>query len=160
MKKIIVLFFLAISFAGFQAQAGADAEDIFKLIGKLIEKEHKKDHNDHHSSYPPPGYGGGPVRCIAEDEGYEEHSRGHRSCGECLSVHGQCVETCYTETVACTASGIDYQGRQRTVVGQDQDRWYAERRALEYCRYEGLRQCRIENCQGRQDTISERLCRY
>jgi len=155
MKKLVLGLLLAVNLIGFQAQAEVDAGDFLDLIGGLIESDRRDDRDNGY--YPPPGYG--PIRCTYVDEGHEEHSRGHRSCGECLSFHGNCIESCFSEVTSCRATGIDYSGRPRSVYAEDQDRWYAERRALEYCRYEGLRDCRVDRCDRRQSQVSNRLCR-
>lgn len=153
MKKILVTLMLV--FTSFQVQASPDVGDFLDIIGAIA----GADREENYSHYPPPGYYK-PIRCNYTDDGWEEHSRGHRSCGECLSYHGNCNETCYSETVSCRAVGTDRWGQQRSVEAQGDDRWMAEGRAMEYCRYQGLQYCRIERCDSRQQIVSERSCRW
>src|SRR4051812_22266125 len=98
MKKLLVtLMLMAMSF---QAHA-TDAADIIGIIGAIAGANNQSDNNNYQPNYPPPGYG---VRCEYKDTGWEEH-RPHYSCGECLSQHGNCNETCYADTWSCRAVG-------------------------------------------------------
>jgi hypothetical protein len=152
MKKVLVT--LLLTMISFQVQAKTDVGDILDLIGGIA----SHDNQNPNTNYPPPGYG--QVRCTYTDDGWEEHSGGHRSCGQCLAQHGDCNETCYADTHTCRAIGTDRWGQQRMVQADGQDRWMAESRAMEYCRYQGLYYCRIERCDYRQQVVSERSCRW
>ena len=109
--------------------------------------------------YPPPnnnqGYG---VTCTSEDTGYEEHWGGHYSCGECLSQHGNCIETCKSQMTECQVQGTDRYGRVINFLGRGDARWRAEDDAMRNCYYNATN-CRVTTCQDRQDVVSRRSCR-
>lgn len=104
-----------------------------------------------------PGYPGRGVVCRADDRGWEEH-RSHRSCGECLSLHGRCIETCSISEYRCEAEGFDYRGTPMRFTGQGQDRYQAENEALRNCSYNASR-CQIRGCQESENVVSRRECR-
>lgn len=149
MKKMILALIAVAQLTSMQARA-----DVFDIIGDIIGGGHGRPSRP---NYPPGPYN--PVRCTYVDEGWEEHSFAHNSCGECLSFHGNCVETCSTQEVSCQAVGTDYRGQQQSVYVYAEDQWMAERRAYETCRYQNLSNCHIENCDVQEHTVSERLCR-
>lgn len=109
-----------------------------------------------------PPYGGG-ITCQANDEGWEEHRGGHRSCRECLAVHGQCVETCTRnyESHQCRFDGYDPRMGARSFTGFGNTRYQAEDDALYQCRRAGYYDCRYVNCTVSTDrqVVSERMCR-
>jgi hypothetical protein len=130
--------------------------DIWEVIGTINDIRHPSPRPPRR---PPPPSWGGHITCTASDRGWEEHWGGHHSCGECLSKHGECVETCTAETQVCQAKGLDWNGQLVTVTGESSDRWDAERRAWDSCQYRGLRDCRVESCESRDEQISRRSCR-
>lgn len=108
--------------------------------------------------YPPPNNPGYAVTCVSNDDGYEEHWGGHYSCGECLSHHGNCIETCSSRMTECQAQGIDRYGRVINFLGRGDIRWRAEDDAMRNCYYNATN-CRVTSCQDRQDVVSRRSCR-
>lgn len=117
------------------------------------------DHNRPPAPRPPdynrPGNG---VVCSAVDRGWEEHSRGHYNCNDCLRYHGQCVETCSRQSVRCEAQGYDRRGQLVRFVAQAQNRRSAENQAIQNCNY-NARQCRVVGCATQDDVVSRRMCR-
>ncbi len=156
MKKMILICALVFSVMPFAAKAG-----FWDVVGAIYDAKHP--HPQPQPNYPPPYYPGGyypgQVSCTYTDTGWEEHFRGHNSCGECLQAHGNCNETCYAENQICEATGVDQFGKQVTVTGESSDRGDAERRAYDSCYYHGLRDCRVQKCDSEQQQISKRLCR-
>ncbi|MBV2167903.1 MAG: hypothetical protein KUL82_04265 [Bdellovibrio sp.] len=110
---------------------------------------------------PYPGGGGRPnVTCSYSDDGWEEHWRGHNSCQECLSKHGNCNETCNATFTVCQAEGTDYRGYKMTLEGRGNYRYEAERQAMDLCqRSYRYGNCRITNCNDRSERVSQRRCR-
>ena len=108
------------------------------------------------SRYPDSRYD--RVSCVAKDRGYEEHSRGHYSCGECLREHGECIETCSTQMSECQAEGTDRRGNRVSFAGRGDTRWSAEDQAMDRCYYRADN-CRIVRCDDRNDVVSRRSCR-
>jgi hypothetical protein len=104
-----------------------------------------------------PGYGN--VTCRANDNGYEEHGGGHYSCGECLSYHGDCTETCSANMYECRVDGYDRSGRLVSFLGRGDDQWRAQDDAMNSCRYNYATNCYVTGCNNRQDTVSRRSCR-
>lgn len=93
----------------------------------------------------PPRFG---MNCRVEDKGHEEHFRGHRSCRECLALHGECIETCEGggQQNVCSVNGYDRRGRARNFVGSGYDRGEARREAMQQCRQSRFSGCRLEQC--------------
>jgi len=149
MKKMILAFALIFSVIPHVANA-----DFWDVIGGIYEIKHPRPQPSR-PNYP--GYG--DVTCTYTDTGWEEHYRGHNSCGECLREHGNCIETCSIDNQICEAKGYDRYGQLVTVTGESPDRWEAERRAYDSCYYRGLRDCRIEKCESREERVSQRNCR-
>lgn len=110
-----------------------------------------------------PGYDQG-YSCRVEDAGFEEHWGGHRSCGECLSRHGDCNVVCETEVVQwqCFYIGRDVYGRTQNFEYTDTDRDYAEYQARRQCERAGYRECLYNTCAERgrdRRVVSSRSCR-
>ena len=105
-----------------------------------------------------PGYGGG-VTCRSTDNGWEEHSGGHYSCGECLQQHGDCTETCSSLMVECQVSGVDRYGQAVNFFGRGYDRWSAESDAIRACQYNYAANCMVTGCNQRENVVSRRDCR-
>lgn len=105
-----------------------------------------------------PGRGRPQVTCTASDNGWEEHWGSHRSCGECLAKHGDCIETCSIDYNVCQAEGVDYRGYKMTMEGRGDSRYRAEDEAMSLCqrRYDN---CRIVSCKTSSETVSRRSCR-
>jgi len=159
-------FFIALmlTVGALQAQAGDGWKQIIPIIvGGII--DHNRPAPYPGPGYPPPpgnypGYPSGPVTCTAGDRGWEEHSGGHYSCGECLSYHGSCVETCRSVDVECRAEGRDAYGRVYSAFGRGYDRWQAESDAMRNCQYNAYgARCYIVTCNQRQNIVSQRNCR-
>lgn len=148
MKKLVIAFFAVVQLLSWQARA-----DFFDLIGGRSDRQPRYDR-----PYRPPGGGYGRVTCQYVDEGWEEH-RPHHSCQECLSLHGNCLETCYADEYSCQAVGTDSSGNTRTIEAVADEEWMAERRAYDSCYYRGLSNCHVESCDSRRHQISERSCR-
>jgi hypothetical protein len=150
MKKMILT--IALAFSIFTPAAHANFWDI---IGALAGSSHPSQQGPSRPGpYPPYN-----VSCTYTDTGWEEHWGGHNSCGECLSKHGNCYETCSTQTEVCEAKGTDRNGTLVTVSGESPDRYDSERRAYDSCYYHGLQDCRVDICTTREDQVSRRLCR-
>lgn len=108
-----------------------------------------------------PGYPGQPgqqVTCVAVDRGYEEHGGGHYGCGECLRLHGECIETCSMRSTECQSQGVDRYGRAVSFLGRGDSQWRAEDEAMRACYYYAA-QCQIVRCQDRNETVSRQNCR-
>lgn len=105
-----------------------------------------------------PGYPGGGVVCTAQDRGWEEHSRGHYSCGECLAVHGRCIETCSSVMNECQAQGVDRYGNALFFLGRAYDQRRAQDEAMRNCYY-NANNCFIRGCNQTQQVVSRRDCR-
>lgn len=109
-----------------------------------------------------PGYPGNPgygVTCQATDNGWEEHSGGHYSCGECLQQHGDCAETCSTLNVECRVDGTDQYGRQVSFLGRGNDQWRAQDEAIRACQYNYASNCYVVSCNQQNQVVSRRSCR-
>ena len=115
--------------------------------------------NQPYPGQPYPGGPGGNVTCKATDKGWEEHSGGHYSCGECLRAHDGCVETCSSNSVECRVDGTDNTGRPYSFLGRGYDQWRAQDEAMYNCRSRYLNNCYVVSCQNRQDVVSRRDCR-
>ncbi|MGE0762105.1 MAG: hypothetical protein AB7N80_02385 [Bdellovibrionales bacterium] len=98
--------------------------------------------------------GRGQIFCTASDNGWEEHSRGHLSCRECLREHGSCTETCEEriDMMQCQYDGRARDGRFATFTGRGEDRREAEMDAENQCWRAGYRDCRYVRC----DWVQER----
>lgn len=108
------------------------------------------------------GYGR-RVTCTATDNGWEEHWGGHSSCSQCTAVHGRCTETCSSEEYRCTAEGTvsgygSSSTRTETFRGRGDDRWDAERDALNECRRYNAQGCTIKECGSDTQIVSSRGC--
>ena len=103
-----------------------------------------------------PGYG---VTCKATDNGWEEHSGGHYSCGECLQQHGDCTETCSTLNVECRVDGTDHYGRAVSFLGRGNDQWRAQDEATRACQYNYASNCYVVSCNQQEQVVSRRSCR-
>ncbi len=107
----------------------------------------------------PPGRG---LSCQAVDAGWEEHFGGHNSCRECLRHHGNCIEKCSSEVFVATARGIDRRGRDRRAYDVDgyayEDRWQAERSAIDECQRRRLNRCQIVNVRRSMQEVSRQNC--
>lgn len=100
------------------------------------------------------------LTCSVQDNGWEEHWGGHRSCQECLGKHGSCVETCSTSYFTCKAEGVDYRGYKMTLEGRGQSRYESERQVMDLCqRNYRYNNCRIVSCNENSETVSRRSCR-
>lgn len=110
-------------------------------------------------NYPGQPYPGGNVQCRANDNGWEEHSGGHYSCGECLQYHDGCTETCSSVSVECRVDGSDYSGRAYSFMGRGYDQYAAQNDAIYYCQRQGLNNCYVVSCQQHNDIVSRRDCR-
>lgn len=115
------------------------------------------------NEYPPrypgrPGgeYGRGLV-CKATDDGWEEHSA-HNSCGECLSLHGRCTETCSEVNYRCEFEGRDYRGNVVRFSAEARDSYRAESDAYRNCA-SSANNCRSLGCQTNERAVSRRQCR-
>ncbi|MCC7405243.1 MAG: hypothetical protein IT288_12665 [Bdellovibrionales bacterium] len=136
---------------------GRDIISIIDLIGN----------NDRERPRPPryPGPGDRPypprygVTCSAQDNGWEEHWRGHDSCFSCLREHGNCTETCSQSFHVCTAEGDDGHGRRYTTDGSGETEWEARDNAQRNCQWDRLYGCRIVRCDRQEEVISRRSCR-
>lgn len=114
----------------------------------------------------PFGWGGnggrGNVKCTVNDNGWEEHYGGHSDCGSCLREHGSCNETCSSEETYCTAEGTTYRGSNtsstETFRGRGNDRWDAERDAINECRRYNASGCSIKSCDTQNQIVSSRRC--
>lgn len=161
-QYLLVSVLIIQAFLGLNAQA-ADSRDVIGVIREIIRQpdprddwrreEERRDRDRDRWRRPP------AVTCDARDRGYEEHWGGHGSCGECLSRHGECIETCSEILTVCEAEGRDRTGYVRAFRGQGRDRWEAERDALDTCYYRGFDYCRVTRCQNEQQIISRRDCR-
>jgi len=150
MKKIFFATALVIaSFTSFQAKASL--WDIIEIIADA------KKHDRHETHRPAPFYGG--VTCSYQDKGWEEHWRGHGSCGECLAEHGKCVEVCSMEYEVCDITLEDFEGRQTMNRIRVRDRWEAENEARNMCFYNRLRSCVVTSCSTEREVVSSRSCR-
>ncbi|MBI4061955.1 MAG: hypothetical protein HY403_11035 [Elusimicrobia bacterium] len=104
--------------------------------------------------------------CGAYDDGWEEH-RAHRSCSECLSVHGSCNYQCTVTVYSCVAQWVNNSGvAGGRYSGRDMDdRWEAERSAISRCQDDNWNnresgRCQItENCRESQRTTTSYACR-
>lgn len=108
--------------------------------------------------YPPPSNPGYGVTCTSNDNGHEEHYGGHYSCGECLSQHGSCTETCSSQMTECQVQGVDRYGRTINFLGRGDSRWRAEDDAMRNCYY-NANNCYVTSCQERNNVVSRRSCR-
>ncbi|MGE5086321.1 MAG: hypothetical protein ACM3MG_08495 [Bacillota bacterium] len=102
-------------------------------------------------------FAGNDVTCRSSDRGWEEHSNGHPTCGECLQRHGRCIESCSIEYVTCEVTGRDYAGTSITLQVSGSDRYEAERAALNFCQ-RSFNNCSISNCSTSSDTVSRKEC--
>ena len=153
MKKAIVI--LCLSLFAVNAQAGF--WDIVGAVAGAI-----GDSRGSGSSSRPDQYDSrhrSRVSCSYTDNGYEEHSRGHRDCGECLSKHGRCNETCSTSYAVCKVEGRDYRGYTMTVEAKADSQYEAERDALRRCDRNNYTDCRRIDCRNESETVSRRSCR-
>jgi hypothetical protein len=108
----------------------------------------------------PERYPQGRVSCSATDNGWEEHWSGHRSCGECVQVHGNCTEKCVEEREVCEVQGVDYQGRTRQYMAIGADRYSAESEARRQCEWDrDNRSCVTTSCRADNRMVSNRSCR-
>lgn len=108
----------------------------------------------------------GEVQCRAYDTGTEEHSGAHFSCGECLSVHGDCDMRCYSYDTTCTAKGqrqnrdangnITWQDERTTA--KEQNEYRARDMANYQCASQGLINCQIESCNQSSNQIQSSRC--
>jgi|GEM_PF-6049799 len=182
MRILSISFLVAILFqvvAVDLAQAQIDVN-----IG--VRRPHPRPVPPHYRPYPPPGYGRpvpppppsypapypapypsptpgyprqGDVVCEVADRGWEEH-RPHYSCGECLSYHGSCVETCNEVTEVATVQGQDYYGRVFTFEGSGRSRWEAEQEARRNCEWNrDIRNCYVVSNRTATRILSRRECR-
>lgn len=151
MKKTIIVLFLSLfalnAQAGFWDVIGAIADGIASSSGSSSSRPDR-----YEDRYRP------RVSCSIGDRGHEEHSRGHRSCGECLREHGHCVETCSSSYYTCKAEGRDYRGYTMTVEARGDDRYEAENRAVRACD-RTYSDCRPVTCDSQYETVSRRSCR-
>ena len=109
--------------------------------------------------YPGQPYpGSGPIVCESDDRGWEEHARGHYSCGECLQYHGECVETCSSVYFEARAEGTDNTGRTVTIIGRGPDQWRAQDDANWNCQRSYLQYCHVIGVDQRQNVVSRRMC--
>lgn len=108
---------------------------------------------------PPPPHYGERITCTYQDEGWEEHWRGHSSCGECLSRHGNCLEVCTAEFEVCDVDTEDWNGRRWVEHVRGRDRWEAEDRARSLCYSRNYRYCQVIRCNPQQERVSTRSCR-
>ncbi len=100
----------------------------------------------------------GSYYCAAFDNGWEEHSGGHDTCGECKSAHGQCDERCYQKTYTCKAEGTDREGNKSVSEGySDFSESDARNQALNRCSYRS-NNCRIDSCSDSERQTSSRSC--
>lgn len=144
--RYILILFMGLFLLQPSAQA-AGVDDLIDIIGGVIGKR------------PNPGHGGGHrdgIRCSAQDRGWEEHLGGHRSCGECISRHGSCVETCEFTEWNCEVEGRRW-GRTAVFEGYGYSQYEAEREAFENCERRGARFCRRLECRG-HDRSERREC--
>jgi hypothetical protein len=108
----------------------------------------------------------GEVQCRAYDAGTEEHSSAHFSCGECLSIHGDCDMRCYSYETSCTAKGQrQNHDANGNVVLQDERSSSVERNeyrardmAIYQCINQGLINCQIESCNQSSSMIQNTRC--
>ncbi len=131
------------------------------VVGDILEGAADSRNDGNHSDGRSDGRGGyGDVSCRASDSGWEEHWGGHSDCGACLDKHGSCVEVCSATMYACDAQGIDRNGNSKVVSGKSQsDRRSAMNEALDECEFQGLTECRTENCRSNNEVVSRRTCR-
>jgi hypothetical protein len=102
----------------------------------------------------------GNLYCRSSGLGFESHGAGHFSCGECLSWHAQCLETCREESFECEVQGQDYWGRLVLFRALGSDRFSAERESLRRCEWDrNVRSCMLVRCQPRHQIISQHSCR-
>jgi hypothetical protein len=97
------------------------------------------------------------LTCRSSDRGWEEHSRGHATCDECLQRHGRCVESCSIDYVTCEVTGRDYANVSITLKASGSDRYEAERAALDFCQ-RSFNNCSISSCSSSSSTISRKEC--
>lgn len=97
-------------------------------------------------------------QCNYVDAGWEEHRGGHDSCGECLSRHGKCIETCYEEYYECTVEGTDNSGQTREFSVRGSSQWRAEDDAMRRCYDLRYSDCESKGCNQEQEVISRRRC--
>lgn len=160
MRKILLALITIAPMLSFSAHAADPVDIIGDLIGRPARPGRPgRPDRPGRPNRPgrPPGYA--PVQCRYVDEGWEEHNFPHRSCGECLSYHGNCIEECYQEEFTCRAVGTDYRGQMQTVYVYSYDQWDAQSRAMEMCRYQGLYNCRVDSCDRQDQQVSQRSCR-
>lgn len=150
MKKLLLTFVLM--FAALPSAHASFWDVIEAIAGASNSSSHSQPHR-------PPSYPYYNVSCTYTDNGWEEHFWGHESCGECLSKHGGCTETCSAEIQTCEAKGVDAAGILVTVSAEGEDRYEAERHAYDSCFYRGLRDCRVETCNSHSEQVSRRECR-
>lgn len=110
---------------------------------------------------PGPGWGNPQpnVTCSATDNGWEEHWGGHGSCQECKARHGNCTETCSTQSFACRAEGTNHMGRPESFESYGSDEYFARNEALDRCYRMGARDCRSAGCTTSSQVISRNSCR-
>jgi len=161
MKSLILATFALVMIGGVnspKAYAGG-AGDFLKIIGGLIGSGHHGRGIGRGGRHRGGRWGGGSgYRCVARDNGYEEHWGGHRDCRSCLQKHGNCTETCYDEYYVCTASGTDRNGVSRDFQSDGRDRWDAQDRAERRCRRAGYNNCFSRTCDSQDEVVSRRGC--
>lgn len=148
MKKVILTLVVLMTTMGGGTQAKASIWDVIEAI--VAARESQSGHGRHHF---------GAITCSYQDSGWEEHWRGHDSCGECLSEHGRCTEVCSAEFEECTVDIEDQFGRRSTERVSGRDRWDAARQAEWLCRDSRLRYCQVRECREQREEISRRSCR-
>jgi hypothetical protein len=154
MKLILALVFSVVSL---QVQAGALKHILPGIIDGIVNPNRPAPYPG--QPYPnPPSYG--PVTCISADYSYEQHPGAHYSCGECLSYHYNCLETCRSYEVDCQVERRDFFGRSSVVYGRGYDQWQAQDDAVRNCRNQPLTaSCRVMGCYQQSNIVSQRSCR-
>lgn len=157
MKKAIVILCLSL----FAVNAQASFWDVVGAVaGAIAESGSSSGNSSSRGSYDSRDrHSRSRVSCTYRDQGHEEHSRGHRSCDECQSRHGKCVEVCSTDFASCKVEGRDYRGYTMTVEAKADSQYQAEREALYRCDRNGWTECRRLSCSNESETVSRRSCR-
>ncbi len=95
------------------------------------------------------------LKCVATDDGWEEHWGGHATCSECLEEHGECTMRCYENDFTVVVEGRDYYGNFRRVEAADFSSSRARVKAMDRCYDRGLSECRVVD-ENRNERLVEK----
>ena len=152
--SMILVAFLSVGVLTAETAYASDLGDFLEIIGKVVGEKDPQ----------PNRYGrggraiGGALSCVAQDDGWEEHSRSHDSCRSCLRQHGECVEVCSSSTVSCIVSANNRRGRVQEIEATGRDLWEAKNKAMRRCQRQGFRHCELESCDENKHIVSRTRC--